>query len=1368
MRTGLTGQRQDVDPTTRSARDRVGGRYELGALLGRGGMGEVHRALDHRTGREVALKRFKLALDKEAEQQRFRREFHMLARLRHPRVVEAYDFGVDAGRPFYTMELLDGRDLRDLAPAPWRESCPLLRDVASALAFLHTHGLLHRDVAPRNVRCTSDGRAKLLDFGMLATMGVSNEVVGTLPSIAPEMILGLPMDGRADLFGLGALGFWLLTGRHPQRVRSLEDLLRNGRKPPPAPSSLVSQIPAALDELLLAMLSPEPLARPGSAAEVIERLGAIGGLAPAPELEVARGYAHSAELVGRQREVGIARAHIARAITGRGSTLLVEGESGMGKTRLLREIELEAKLAGAFVARARGDADGPYGVVRALAELLVSRSPDSLETPGSTRVNRLLSPLHALESTPEAAMARKLVDHREERLEMQVALSGWLAAFSEDVPVVFIVDDLQRVDEGSAAVLASLAYAAHGHHLLLCCARRSDEEVRAAVAVSKIREHAALMRARALTHAEVEQLLRTVFGEAEGLTRLSVAVHEVAAGRPLHCIEILRHLMERGVARYVDGMWVIPEILEREHLPVGLEQAMDARVGALGVGARSLGQALAVHAGEVTLHQCVALAGSSDETGAFSAIDELEDRGIVIGSGDRTRLAHDGLREAMLRTLDDDARRELELRVGRLLCGDGDPGPELAARVGWHLLRGGEERAGAALLERGARHLFDATSFEDAVPLLEAAIDVYRRDGLAPSTMCELYNMLLTAGFYGDRSVVMRRADEGIEILGRYAAIGLIASCRRWLGARGGLALGFALAWIRYWMVGAWRSWPTPLDALIKYARSVAYAAGTAGFSFDTDALRRAVARIEPLSDSGRAELDLGVTFIRNLLNFNLGRFGTLLRSSARTLLEFEHDYDGITADDQRMRIGGARFQKALVAVRSGSPRALADVEALRRLDTRLWHVGAQQLRTYYHLWRGEEAAAKRVRAEVEIDFVRLGSLWQMDAIHNSAAATINAHLGNVIGLRRAIEAIARQVDQGMCYEGHHAVAVAEVHRLRGELEQSLQHVESALEQMPPGEGLVRPWALCVRADVHLAADHIDDAIEAALEALDLAQDAEYGQVPFRFRAARTLALAEARAGDDESAMHRLHRLVGDADELGNPFIIGSIHEALAEIALSAGDLAAARGYAERMRRAFAPTANSVLVARVERIDRATQAQSHEPAADDEGHDLVTEVLVGDSFAPETLADMLEVLARCRTSEDRATRALELVLAAADAAQGYLMLTRHGRLEVAAPGDHDPPPSVVERARQLIEQAQDSARPSRPSARFVAEEDDTAWVCRLIEHREADVGVVLGAVAMLQPEDSLPAAPPALIEAIARCLYEAGDAGLSSVPVRAH
>jgi serine/threonine protein kinase len=125
-----------------------------------------------------------------------RREYHTLVRLKHPRIIEVYDYGVNADGPYYTMELLSGRDLQELAPLSATEVCSHLRDVASSLALLHAQGLLHRDVSPRNVRLTADGRTKLIDFGALTPFGIASVVVGSPICMAPELLRRMPLDQR--------------------------------------------------------------------------------------------------------------------------------------------------------------------------------------------------------------------------------------------------------------------------------------------------------------------------------------------------------------------------------------------------------------------------------------------------------------------------------------------------------------------------------------------------------------------------------------------------------------------------------------------------------------------------------------------------------------------------------------------------------------------------------------------------------------------------------------------------------------------------------------------------------------------------------------------------------------------------------------------------------------------------------------------------------------------------------------------------------------------------------------------------------------------------------------------------------------------
>src|SRR5436190_19471304 len=158
----------------------VGGRYSIESNLGSGGVAAVFRAKDRVTGATVALKRLSFAGERHRERflALFEREYHTLAQLAHPAVIRVFDYGVDETGPYYTMELLEGQDLRKRAPVAYSDACAFGYDVASALSLLHSRRLVHRDVTSRNIIVT-DGRAKLIDFGALMPMGLSEEIVGT-------------------------------------------------------------------------------------------------------------------------------------------------------------------------------------------------------------------------------------------------------------------------------------------------------------------------------------------------------------------------------------------------------------------------------------------------------------------------------------------------------------------------------------------------------------------------------------------------------------------------------------------------------------------------------------------------------------------------------------------------------------------------------------------------------------------------------------------------------------------------------------------------------------------------------------------------------------------------------------------------------------------------------------------------------------------------------------------------------------------------------------------------------------------------------------------------------------------------------------
>jgi serine/threonine protein kinase len=186
-------------------------------------MGVVYRVRDRVTGQLQAMKRVSASGSRQAVDA-FELEYHVLASLDHPRIIRVYDYGVDLSGPYYTMELLEGQDMRRAAPLLFRRACLYLRDVATSLALLHGRRLLHRDLSPSNVRLTPDGHCKPLDFGALAPFGVSSNVVGTPPLIAPEALNGGSLDQRTDLYALGALAYWMLTGRHAYPARAVAEL----------------------------------------------------------------------------------------------------------------------------------------------------------------------------------------------------------------------------------------------------------------------------------------------------------------------------------------------------------------------------------------------------------------------------------------------------------------------------------------------------------------------------------------------------------------------------------------------------------------------------------------------------------------------------------------------------------------------------------------------------------------------------------------------------------------------------------------------------------------------------------------------------------------------------------------------------------------------------------------------------------------------------------------------------------------------------------------------------------------------------------------------------------------------------------------
>lgn len=241
--------------------------------IGRGGMGHVYLAQEELTGRKAAVKILSAELAQEKGfLLRFQREIDALSRLQHPNIVRFLESGCENAHYYYAMEYVDGASLEEILDQqgrlPWREVLAIAEQITPALRHVHDHGVIHRDLKPSNILRAVTGEIKLADFGIAKVFAAphltkTNAVVGTAEFLSPEQAGGKVVGKRSDIYSLGVVLYFLITGRPPFTGRSYVDLLHKHRFGQfDRPSLIVPELPPELDDLVCSMLEKEPDKRP--------------------------------------------------------------------------------------------------------------------------------------------------------------------------------------------------------------------------------------------------------------------------------------------------------------------------------------------------------------------------------------------------------------------------------------------------------------------------------------------------------------------------------------------------------------------------------------------------------------------------------------------------------------------------------------------------------------------------------------------------------------------------------------------------------------------------------------------------------------------------------------------------------------------------------------------------------------------------------------------------------------------------------------------------------------------------------------------------------------------------------------------------
>ncbi len=1161
-------------------------------------MAVIYRATDLARQREVALKQLIIHPQRKhyaAAAALFEREFHTLSELSHPRVIEVYDYGLDEHGPFYTMELLDGGDLHARSPWPWQQACTLIFDVCSSLALIHSRRLVHRDISPANVRYRRDGHAKLIDFGAMAPMGRPSGLHAGTPSfVAPEVVLRAVLDARTDLFSLGATLYYALTGRAPYTAKDFASLTAAWTVTPPPPSQLAPDVPPALDALVLALIALEPAQRLRSAFEVMQRVAAIAGIERAEPVSVTRSYLATPVLVGREPTLEAIREQMSLAFAGRGSALLIEGAAGVGRSRMIDACALLAKTLGATVLRASGalEATSGFGAVSTLAEQLAAYAPRpaSAHAHEAGAFETLFETSATATSDGEPVLELKALNaSASTRLPLQRALTDWLLSFAQELPLVIAIDDLQRIDEPSAALLAGLASRVQQQRLIIIASVESGAAPSDQLALTVLTRHAQRHKLLPLERADVERLFESVFGDVPNVAIVSHGIDAIAAGNPRTCLELAQHLVDGGVLRYEGGSWTLPSRLEGNALPSSAEEAIRARIAGLEPLARWLAQAQALATyPRFGCEDYAKLRPDMTRQELERALDQLVSAQVLVSDGLVYTLTHAGYATALEQPLSDDERCARHRAL--MTAYEGRPGLGVVRHA---LLGGLPHRALDALApllganpEASALYESAELSPEETAATIARALSAAEHNGRSLREINELRRWLSAFSVISDDAHYQRAAPAWLEQL-KHDAGYFIYQQHTDLPAQERLSRTMQLAFERYAATPESERVYRPDEAVRGLAHFVGISIAIASSRVEpeiTESLPELLAPFAPLSPMIDALLQNTIAAREMSCRAQLERARTRWLAVYTRLGELEG------AEPQFLGVFRRAIAAGLGALEASIGIAGADNWADFLDEDPAQRVTGLYLRRLVRLQQGDLDGAEHFRRRAELLSLQVRARQMFNNLILSEANACT--LGNdLTGLKQCLERVRAQAQRSpgwipgvLLVEGHLQLLSDNHEAALHSYERGLARVLPALEQPYPLRGTYCPLAAgCV--DALNALGRHTKARAAGLEALAICKqlEIEIAAVPI----ARGVALAEARLGEHGGAAARLEAAIALQLSLGvSGLHLGASYEARARVAIMAADEAALALYATLTAREYRHGRGSPLGARYERLMR--------------------------------------------------------------------------------------------------------------------------------------------------------------------------------------
>jgi len=757
------------------------GRYTLGAELGRGGSSVVRRA--EADGTTYALKLLHGNRGGDAGRT-FRREAAAIARLGHPSLVSIVELGEHDGQPYLVMELVEGRSLKSLladGPLDTEQVLRVARGLAAGLVEVHRHGLVHRDIKPSNVIVRPDGEPCLIDFGLAADTD-DQKVVGTLRYAPPEQLGLIPaaVGPASDLYSLGVTLYQAVAGAPP--VPDGDDFMhRLMAAPAPSLSDVAPAARPALALIVDRLLLKEPDDRYRSASGLLADLDRIDALdealragASPPLFAERRSSLSEPTLIGCEDELAALQRGWERARDGELVVATIRGAGGLGKTRLAQELLREA--TGAIVLRCKcQDLDRtPFGPIRETADALAAHLDREEDATLAARLRAAagdhLALLGRLSPTLASALggATDGGDHAEPA-RFYATVGAVLAALgSSDTPAIWLIDDLQWLDDASAQILAAMADEAPRHLLVVLTSRPTQRDAPLAGAEALAPFNLPPIELQPLRRADIDAFVTARLGGRPLSPPIVDRLAAATQGNPFALDEYVRALLDSGQLAMTPDGWVMEtaDLVDLE-LPEDVLDVVLRRVRALDADTLRVLRVAAVWGGEVSTEDLRRVTQLPEAT-VHGAVQLAIDRGLVLRRpGDLITLQHDRIREAVVGELAPHARASVHQAIADVL----PPSPTNARdayALAHHLGAGHVERdpAGVAKASLVAGLLaLDDHAYEQAWATLSTARDLSGDADFSTERRCAMLTGLGRAGaMTGRLNAAYAALDQALDL----------------------------------------------------------------------------------------------------------------------------------------------------------------------------------------------------------------------------------------------------------------------------------------------------------------------------------------------------------------------------------------------------------------------------------------------------------------------------------------------------------------------------------------------------------------------------------------------------------------------------